>query len=502
MRLMAHVSLAIACCITVHAQSGIIVVGLNSTMDIGPQINNAILALPNGCGEVTIPAGNYVQSTTIIKPRCVKIHGEGAFGTVLNWQPSGGVALVSEDTSGQFNYPEGDVADISFNGPGASSTTIGTFLGGVPSGTSIQIYAGGTSCSSSNPPAGCPLASISASAYSDHQNFNRVRILNFGTAMQWGNNTWSVAISESLISSNGVGLYFPSGLSNSGESISIFGSRIQNNVTGLNLVGFSDFYFYGGSCDYNTSCGNVNAGHFYGVHFEQKVGPILTITGTSQPHVEIMGGWAQLACNSTAESCGADPYMFFVNSSLNPLFKLEGTFLLANHPVDTVVHWNGSGGAAQLIIADLPYHVGNPSALVDTSCNFWGCRIQDGTGNGAINNSTWSVHLDGTATFNSIMTTQNGAGASVGNIGGFANVQGNGTGLRLDPTNCSSSTPIYLINGVINATGNRVIADSYSPNVGTVAPAGHCEQPGTLVITGDGHGTFCRATDSNWTTLY
>jgi hypothetical protein len=461
------------------AQSGVIITGLSSTTDVGPQIMSAITALPGGCGEVIVPAGSYVQQTTVIKPRCVKLRGEAAYSTVLNWQPTTGAAIVVADSSGVNNYPEGDISDITLSGPGGSSTSIGIYLGGDPGGHLSHT-----------------------SDYGDHQNLNQVRVIQFGTGIQWGNNTWSTAISQSLISNDGTGLSFPSGLTNAGESISVYGSRIQNSLTGLNLVGFSDFYFYGSSCDYNITCGNVNAGHFYGMHFEQSMGPILTITGTSQPHVEIIGGWAQVSCLAGQSQCGSDPYMFFVNSNLNPLFKLDGTFLLAGHPVSQVVHWIASGGAEQLILNDLPYHAANLPSLTDAACEFWGCRIQDGTGNGAINNARWSVHLDGAASFDSITTTQNGAGATVGNFSGFAQVKGNGTGLRLDPTNGTESTPIYLTNGTLNATGSQIVADRYVGNAGTTAPTGSCTQPGALVITGDGHGTYCRAGSLTWTTLY
>jgi hypothetical protein len=63
--------------------------------DIGAKINAAIANLPNGCGEVTVPSGIYHQTTTIIKPRCTKLHGESAFGTTLTWMPKGGTAMVS-----------------------------------------------------------------------------------------------------------------------------------------------------------------------------------------------------------------------------------------------------------------------------------------------------------------------------------------------------------------------------------------------------------------------
>jgi hypothetical protein len=425
--------------------------------DIGAQVNAAIAALTDKCGEVIIPSGSYAQNTTIIKPRCVKLHGQSAFGTTLNWTPESGVAMVLEDTTGPNNYPEGDVADLTLKGPSHPGKTIGIYFGGDPTGSTVAPYFNGTLCGATNTSAGCPTTPISRDAFGDHQNLNRVRVTAFETAVQWGQNAWSITIDQSLITSNVVGLYFPvfAGTGDSGESISVISTRIQNNHTGLNLVGFSDFYFYGSSCDYNDTCGNVNGGHFYGMHFEQQVGPILTVTGSSQPHVEIFGGWAQVACISGNPPCGTktDPYMFYVNSNLNPLFKIDGTFLFAGHPVDEVVHWNGSGGADQLILADLPYHANNLPKLTDASCTFWGCRIQDGTGSGAINNTNWSIHLDGAANFKSVSTS-------------------------------------------------GILAGSYGPTPNTVAPSGPCTVPGTLMVTSDGHGTYCKAGDRVWTRLY
>jgi hypothetical protein len=469
-----------------------------SGSDIGAKINEAIAALPNRCGEVIVPSGTYRQTTTIIKPRCIKLHGQGTFGTTLNWRPKDGTALVSEDSTGVNDYPEGEVADITLSGPGSSTGTIGTYIGGDPTGSTISVYFNNALCTATNMPAGCPKLPIPSTAYDDHQNFNRVRILNFGTGVQWGNNAWSTTMSQSLISNNGVGLYFPSGLTDSGESITVSNTRIQNNATGLSLVGFSDFYFYGSSCDYNTiTCGNVNAAHFYGEHFEQSSGIILTITGSSQPHVEIFGGAADLTA-----ATGTDPEMFYVSSTLNPTFKMDGTAIIASHPVTNIVNWNGSGGSASLILEDLPYYV-NIAAPTNAACNFWGCHIQDGQGNLAFSGKHAQVLMNGAALFLTVTTgTGSSPGASIGNVSGFAEVRGNSTGLRLDPTDGRSTTPIYFTNGTLNATGVSVVGSSYAPAPSTLAPTGSCTVAGTLQITADGHATYCKAGTLIWTTLY
>jgi hypothetical protein len=492
--------------LTAQPVNGVLNAASFSGEDIGAKINAAIANLPNGCGEVIVPSGSYSQTTTIIKPRCTTLHGESAFGTTLIWTPTGGTAMVSEDSAGVNNYPEGEVANITMSGPGISTPTIGTYIGGDPTGSTISVYFNGVPCRASHMPEGCPILPIPSSAYADHQNFNRVRILNFGTAVQWGTNAWSTTISQSLISNNGVGLYFPAfkdvgGTGDSGESMSVGNTRIQNNHIGMNLVGFSDFYFYGGSCDYNTiTCGNVNAAHFFGEHFEQSSGIILTITGSSQPHVELFGGWASLQATT-----GTDAEMFYVNSTLNPTLKIDGTFLYAVHSVANAVNWNGSGGSASLVITDLPYYIpgGNIASLTNTTCNFWGCRIHDGQGNFAFSGQHAQVLMNGAALFLTVTTgTGSSPGASIGNVGGFADVRGNRTGLRLDPTDAKGTTPIYFTNGTLNATGVSIVGSSYAPAASTSAPTGRCTIAGTLRITADGHATYCKAGTLIWTTLY
>jgi hypothetical protein len=450
------------------------------TPDIGVQVNNAIAALPATCGSVYIPTGSYNFATTINKPRCVKLVGAGAQSTILNWTPMSGTAVKAFDTlGGQFQYPMGYIADLTLSGTGLTNTAIGLFIGDL------------TSCTT-------------ACGFGDHQSFDHIRIMNFGTGIQWGQNAWSNNFHESLLTSNGVGLYFPTGLSNSGEGLDFFGTVIQNNTIGLNLLGFADFYFYGGSCDYNTSgCGNVNAAQFYGVHFEQLSGYILTVVdGTSQPHVEIIGGWAQLAAPT-----GTDPAFFFVNSATatNPYFKLDGVFVLPVHTVTNLVNWHGSGGAAQLIIEDLPYSpsfAGNVSAYMNAPCNFFGCRIQDNEGAFVYTSANSAVTPDGVATYKSVQTTESGAGARLGADGGFGGLTGNAAGLTIRPI-IGSTKPMFLTDGFINASNTEAIFKSIDPIAGSFAPSGACTTAGQLVITGgDGHATYCKASTMVWTTLY
>jgi hypothetical protein len=362
---------------------------LNATLfpggNIGAQVMSAINSLAGGCGEIYIPAGSYSQSTAITKPRCVILRGAGAQGTLLNWSASTGAAIIVGDGASATEYAEGDIEDIALNNTAASSSAIGIYFGGDPA----NILSPSTN-------------------YGDHQNLNRVRVAGFGTGVQWGQNAWSTSITQSIVTNNQTGLYFPilfglGGTGNSGESISVVNTRVQNNNIGLNLIGFSDFFFFGSSCDYNVTCGTVGSAVFVGEHFEQSSGRILTIAANFQPIVSIIGGWAL----SQAPS-GTDTDMFYVNSTLNPQVWMQGTFLHSNHPVTNIINWNGSGGASVLNIGPLPYYVsgGNLPSLTNANCAFWGCSINDGQGTFAYSSTTSAVLTNGAATFGSLSLNQ------------------------------------------------------------------------------------------------
>src|SRR5271168_1593670 len=170
--------------------------------DMGAQINNAIAAV--GCGEVLVPKGTYAVKTTIHKPRCVNLRGQSAYGTILNWTATSGTGILIVDDGGDNHYSEGEISDLTIQGPGRDkSKGTGIYIGGDPK---------------SDP-----------HGWADHQNLNRVRVYGWGTGIAWGNNVWSMTILESLISNNGTGLYYPSGLNNSGESINVISTSTQNN---------------------------------------------------------------------------------------------------------------------------------------------------------------------------------------------------------------------------------------------------------------------------------
>ncbi len=218
--------------------------------EIGAWTNSAIAVI--GCGEVYIPAGTYTQTTSIVKPRCVRLHGASADSTFLKWTPTHGVAIIMGDAMGAQGFAgEGALEDLSLLGPGASTKTCGIYLGGSDR----------TGCA--------PPTSIDPSTnLDDHDNINRVRIYRsspsaggFGVGIQWGNNAWSNTIFESNISHNGTGIYVPGTTFQTGENLSILNSVIGNNAgVGLKIATGNNINFtlVNTSLDYNGSWGVQN----------------------------------------------------------------------------------------------------------------------------------------------------------------------------------------------------------------------------------------------------
>ena len=238
--------------------------------DIGAQVNAAITALGSQGGTVFIPAGSYTQTTTIVKPQNVCIVGAGTVATILNYTGSGWAVVIGSATGGM-----GGVSDLSLIGPmvftsGGSSTTGG-------------IYLGGTDSVSGSPSSGDVGTN---SAFS--QNIERVCVKTFGTGIQWGENAWCTTIYASQIVANGIGLYFPGSLPNSGERIAIIGCSVYNNIgIGLKIASGTsdtDFHIVDTSFDYN---GYFTADNAWAI---QNGGALLSLTGC---HVEQLGHWLQ-----------------------------------------------------------------------------------------------------------------------------------------------------------------------------------------------------------------
>jgi hypothetical protein len=330
---------------------------LNATLfgtgsDIGARIKAAIHALPNGCGTILIPAGTYSQNTTVVKPACVNIRGQSAGSTIINWTQTSGAAFVLADPA--FSYPQGAISDLRLVGPGNSSSTIGIYIGGDPAGV------------------------ISPSgSWGEHQNFDRVAVWYFGTGVEWGNNAWDNSFHESVITNNGTGVFYPGTVNQSGESISFFSTSIQNNtVQGINLIGYSDFYFYGSRCDYNATCGTVTGAvtaHFYGMHFEQGSNTMLTIGGGPDGRVNVYIDGGQIILSHTS---GTDAQVFNVLNGAGGSLTIRNAMALISHPTTNFVTWSPTGGNQILHLEDLIYT--NPENItnITSNCSFSQCHIR------------------------------------------------------------------------------------------------------------------------------
>ena len=211
--------------------------------DIGAWTNAAIAFL--GCGEVSMPPGTYTQTTSIVKPRCVKLHGASAYSTFLQWTPTAGAEIILGDGNADAFEAEGALEDLTLLGPGSYTRTCAIYLGG----------SDGVGCA--------PPTSIDPSTNrDDHDNINRVRISKsssggaFGVGVQWGRYAWSDTIFESSIAFNGTGVYVPGDTFATGEDLSILNSSITNNVgVGLKIDSGNNINFaiVNSSLDYNGS---------------------------------------------------------------------------------------------------------------------------------------------------------------------------------------------------------------------------------------------------------
>jgi hypothetical protein len=287
--------------------------------DIGAEVNAAVAALPNGCGEVTIPEGSYNQTTTITLPRCVVLSGASALGTSLNWTPTSGTAILVADLMGTSLYPTGEVNNLSLNGSGNTNPTIAIFLGG----------------GSTNPVS-------SPGAFGDNFSFRNVKVSSFGIGAQWGNHAWADTFYSVVFNGNGTAVSYPGTISDSGESIAFYSSSFINGTVGLNLIGYSDFFITGSRCDYNALCasiGGATQAHFYGVHFEQGGGSFINIGASPDTRLLVDVKGSTFAAGS---SSGTDAAMISVTDPSAVSLSVNNSLILTNHAYTNFLFWNPS----------------------------------------------------------------------------------------------------------------------------------------------------------------
>jgi len=160
-----------------------------------------------------------------------------------------------------------------------------------------------------------------------------------------GNNSFLDTWRGGAISSNSIGVYFPCGLSNAGESYSFYGVIVNNGGVGYKQdCAGSEFKIFGGGVDYNNSAAIAGAGvwvNAHGVHFEQTSAPfIVGSTGSISELVSLFG--STLYASGPG---GADP-SFLTIGGTGSTVVLDGVTLQAadGHSVSSIVNWLGSGG--------------------------------------------------------------------------------------------------------------------------------------------------------------
>lgn len=202
-------------------------------------------------GDLIVPYGKYRIAGTIVKNRNQNLIGMGSKASLLECQSTHSACLVAADTTGgPNNYAVSSIRNLGIEGPGKDKPGIGVYLGGDPNG---RISAKG--------------------AFGDSVNLVDVRVTGFNHGVEWGNNAYLNTIVRSLLFDNETAVYAPSGLSNSGESISITNSVVFNNSQyGIDDHANFEWMIQGSSFDYNHV-----AVRFYGstihaanCHFEQN----------------------------------------------------------------------------------------------------------------------------------------------------------------------------------------------------------------------------------------
>ena len=307
---------------------------LNATQypgqDIGMQVNAAIQALPampvaypsdtpQHCGTVEIPARRYQQTTTILKPNCVILEGNGA---QLIYRGShaavieAGLAMKNQT----FANSAGGIHNLWLNGganltagPTRASGYAGLVLGGDPDGATPGDFG----------------------AYA--QTNRDLHIEGFQTGVLIGRFSSLDTFVGGTINNNATGVWYPGNAYGSGEAYTFLGTQINNNYQqGILDQGCGEFRMFGGSIDYT---GGVPGQPFYqgnrfavtgscvdlqtfGTHFEQDGGPILNVTGGT---VLLYGG------ELYASSLTAAPAAWVLASGPKTIFRTFGTQYTARH---------------------------------------------------------------------------------------------------------------------------------------------------------------------------
>jgi hypothetical protein len=346
-----------------------------SGSELGAWINAAIAEI--GCGTIEIPVASvpYGFTTTIRKPRCIVLTGQGG-GTQLTYSGSS-AAIVVADALGTNNYFDGGLRDLYLTGPGYGTSTIGIFCGGDP----LNVLS----------PSG---------DYCDLQKNYNVTINQFGNGIKFGNNAFLNDFYSLDVFTNATSIWVPSGLSNSGEHITFHGGYFTATSTVFENDGGAMISFFGSSFDSlstgTTAWSGSNLwGTCYSCHFE-AVTPTTFIAGTNTGNVNIIGGemWSNSSTGSTSQ-------FVLISGSNGGNLNLDSISLASNNPVTQLVNWTASitGGEAETLnITNLRGNGSGEiasvvnSALLTPATEFAGEYI-----NVNLSYPIYSVHVDGSA---------------------------------------------------------------------------------------------------------
>jgi hypothetical protein len=323
--------------------------------DVGSEINLAYAALPSTGGDIIVAAGFYNFSTPIVfatNNQPARIVGPPAGAATLNYTPTTGTAFTYN--VGASHLWGGGLENITLTGAGASNPTTAILLGGTNGAEGVVR--------------------------------RNVKVTGFGTAELYGNNTFLTECQHCVYIGNGLPtINIPSGLTNSGESLSYIDTAIANGsgtTAGCVVVNspVNNLSFNGGSfdnCQFSMSAGVVN---ILDTHFENPA------SGMTVPFVNQMGGSLTLTNPDFEWDNFPAPSPSAAVSCSSGLMKLEGasffsvaTTIAANVNLSGTCEFHESG--AKLSSGFTAFLANTTTGSVSTFGNVWSSNQLLGAGN-------------------------------------------------------------------------------------------------------------------------
>lgn len=490
---------------------------LNAAMfpgsDLGSKVQAVIAQFNGACGTILIPQGTYTWSTdsVLMKP-CQTLIGDGAIVnvTVSNGKPFLIAAALPDFSStlpppltNTQTYTQGGLRDITFVGPGAGTV-------GSPN-SSTGIWIGGDSTGTLTP--NTYMAFL--------MNMYNVHVRNFGCGVKYGI-AFQIAWMGGSLEENYDNICFQDNTAGL-ENLNFHGTQILNAIhMGINQPytdKFVEINLYGCSLDYDgqndpngalisTAFASVN---IFGGHFESSRLPFFRFgSGSATVHSYIAGAAFNMVASGTFPAYfRVDGTNDFIMLGAGNGFGGSGTTFVTN-----LFDWHAAGSNNQAYIEPYLYSIGPNTHELPT---FGGgtpqyFRYPGFDAAGDVISTETSASLNANAI--GLISTIRASGTSVpstqgGYLGWNRNVDGatdfvNNPGSAGGGWNWWSSNPAgSSVTKVASMDGTG----SFTPRVLTpvpasTAPGGACTVAGTLQITADGHGTYCKVGTLVWTTLY